>query len=73
MSIVALVLALMVAAAYYRAGHEETGRGALWGALSLLVSGLVLMPLQGGLLTLGVAQVALLLGIGLWRMWRDPE
>jgi hypothetical protein len=73
MSIIALVLGLMVAAAYYRAGNDETGSGLLWGALSLLVTGVVLFPLQGGLLSLGVAQVALLFGIGLWRVWREPD
>lgn len=73
MSIIAWVLALLCAASYYRAGDDETGSGVPWSALSLLVSVIVLVPLQGGLLTLGVAQVALLLGIGLWRVWREPD
>jgi hypothetical protein len=67
------ILGLLCAAALYRAGRDETGSGVLWGALSLGATALVVAVLQGGLLALGAGQVAVLVGIALWRVWRDPD
>ena len=67
------VLALICAAFYYKAGTEELGSGVLWGGISLVLSFAVLFGLHGGIVAIAVTQVALLLGIALFRMWRDPE
>ena len=67
MSVLGLVLALAVAGVFWRAGQEEIGSGVPWGGLSLVVSAVVLLWFQAGLITLGLAQVGLLLGIGVVR------
>lgn len=67
------VLALICAAFYYRAGTEELGSGVIWGGISLVLSFALMFLAHGGVLSIALAQGALLLGIALFRMWRDPE
>ena len=67
------VLALLCAAFYFKAGTEELGSGVLWGGISLVLSFVVLFWLRGGIVVVALMQGALLLGIALFRMWRDPE
>lgn len=67
------VLALICAAFYYKAGTEELGSGLLWGGISLIVSFAVMFGVHGGIVAVAIAQGALLLGIALFRMWRDPD
>ena len=67
------VLALICAAFYFKAGTEELGSGVLWGGISLVLSFVVLFWLRGGIVVVALMQGALLLGIALFRMWRDPE
>lgn len=62
-----VILALMVAGVFWRAGRDEIGSGVPWGGLSLLVSAVVLLWWQAGLIALGLAQVGLGLGIGVVR------
>lgn len=66
-NVLGLVLALAVAGVFWRAGADEIGSGVLWGGLSLLLSAVVLLGFQAGLITLGLAQVGLLLAIGAVR------
>lgn len=69
----ALVMAVACAIFYFKAGEQETGSGVLWTGLSVIVSALVIMIFHGGLLAVLLAQAALLLGIALLRVWRDPK
>lgn len=69
----ALVLALACAAFYYRAGEQERGSGLVWGGLSLIVSAVVMLLLHGGVLAVFAAQSALLVGIALFRVWREKD
>ena len=70
-NVLGLILALSVAGVFWRAGADEIGSGVLWGGLSLLVSAVVLLVLEGGLIALGLAQVGLLLAIGVVRALLD--
>jgi hypothetical protein len=44
-----------------------------WAGLSVLISGCVLLLAQGGVLAILLSQTALLVGITLYRVWRDPH
>ncbi len=72
----AAVLAMGIALLFYRGGaieaHSEGANpGPLWALLSILVSALVLMGLDGGVFLLIIAQVVLFLGIGGYRAWAE--
>lgn len=67
------VFALACAAFFYVAGVKETGSGVPWAGLSVLISGLVLLLGQGGVLAVLSSQAGLLIGITLYRVWRDPQ
>lgn len=67
------VLGLMVAGVFWRAGRDELGSGVLWGGLSLVLTALVLAVFGGGLIALGLAQVGLLVGIGVVRVLLDRQ
>jgi len=70
---ISLVMALACAAFYYQAGAKETGSGVPWAGLSVMVSALVIMVFHGGFWAVLAAQLGLLLGITLYRVWRDPQ
>lgn len=72
-----ILLALICVVTFYAAGDYEarlsgTNNGPLWAILSALVSALVLISLNGSWSWLLVAQVALFIGIGVFRAWRSP-
>lgn len=67
------VFALACAAFFWHAGQKEMGSGVPWTALSALISGLILIRGGGGVLAILAGQAALLLGITLYRVWRDPH
>ncbi len=69
----AFVAALVCAAFFYKGGEQETGSGLWWGGLSLILSAVVIMLLHGGLWAVLGAQLALLVGITLFRVWREPR
>lgn len=69
----ALVAALSFCAVFYRVGEEEEGAGVLWGGLSLVLSLVATITLGGGFGMMLVAQLALMLGIAAYRLWRDPD
>ena len=69
----ALVMVLACAGFYYQAGKQELGSGVLWAGLSLLVSIPTLLVFHGGVLAVLLGQVGLLIGIAVFRAWRDPD
>jgi hypothetical protein len=68
-------LLLASAVFFYRAAEfdEEGGSGIVWASLSILVSLLIWLKLKWGLLGMIIGQVALLVGIGLIRVFRKPD
>jgi hypothetical protein len=71
------VLALVCVLTFYGAGAHEGrfgGRhhGLLWAALSIAVSGLVMLVLRGSWAWMLAAQVLLFVGIGVVRAARAP-
>ena len=73
MNYVPIVIAVCCAAFWHHAGREEMGSGLAWGGISLILSALVLITLQGGTGGVLLAQFALLAGITLFRMIRDKD
>ncbi|MCK7592401.1 hypothetical protein [Pseudomarimonas salicorniae] len=67
------VFALACAAFFWHAGEKEMGSGVPWTGLSVLVSGVILMAGGGGVLAVLLGQAGLLVGITLFRLWRDPH
>lgn len=68
-----LVVAIAFAAFFFKAGEQETSSGYGWGGLSVIVSAVVMMLLNGGTLAVFLGQIGLLAGITLFRFWRDPR
>lgn len=73
-----VVLALVCAVAFYRAGRfESTGEaydyGLLWALMSVLLSAGVLLAFDVSWLMLLLVQVGLFFGIGVYRALRDPH
>jgi hypothetical protein len=71
-----LVLALVCALTFYGAGAHEArsggdNHGLLWAALSALTSTLVLMAFDDSWAALLIAQLALFVGIGVFRAMRE--
>lgn len=58
---------------YYRAGVHERSWAWLWTALSVAVSLAVMLGLRGGALGILGGQLALFIGITVFRMWRTPK
>lgn len=69
----AFVMALACCGFYYQAGKQEMDSGFLWAGLSLIVSVTTLLVFHGGVLAVLLGQVALLIGIAVFRAWRDPD
>lgn len=67
------VFAVACASFFYVAGEKELGSGVPWAGLSVLVSGVILLAAGGGVVAVLVGQAALLIGITLFRVWRDPR
>ena len=65
-----LVLMVVFAIFFYRAGELEDSPGLLWAALSALISFLVWQWLRWGLLAMILGQIGLFVGIGVFRAIR---
>ena len=65
-----LVLMVVFAILFYRAGELEDSPGLLWAALSALISFLVWQWLRWGLLAMILGQIGLFVGIGVFRAIR---
>jgi hypothetical protein len=55
---------------YYRAGEFDGGPGLLWAILSVGISLLIWQVLHWGLLVMLLGQIALFIGIGVYRVIR---
>ena len=67
------VLTIVFAIVMYRAGTAEDSPGILWAALSASISLVIWLGLGWGLVAMTLGQVALFIGIGVFRMMRDPN
>jgi hypothetical protein len=68
-----LILVIVVCAVFFhRAAEFEKESGLLWSGLSVLVSALVVFLFHAGWLGILPGQVGLFIGIGVFRMFRDP-
>ena len=72
------VLAMVCVITFYGAGSHEgrfggNNHGLLWAVLSILVSAAVMFLVKGSWTFLLVSQIALFLGIAVFRTWRDPS
>ena len=66
------VLMIVFAIFFYRAGEFEDSPGLLWAALSVIISLAIWQWLHWGLLAMVLGQVALFIGIGVFRAIRKP-
>jgi hypothetical protein len=66
-----LIAMVVFALFFYRAGKSENSPGLLWAALSILISLLISKWLKWGLFAMLLGQIALLIGIAIFR--RDPH
>lgn len=73
MDYVTAIVVIVSAVFYYRAGVHERSWAWLWTALSIAVSMAVLFGLRGGALGILGGQLALFIGITVFRMWRTPK
>jgi hypothetical protein len=71
-SLAPIVILIVFAVFFYRAGESEGVSGALWAGLSVAISFAVWQWLRWGLFAMILGQVALFVGIGIVRMLRDP-
>jgi hypothetical protein len=67
------IVVIVSAIFYYRAGVYEKSWAWLWTALSVAVSVGVMIGLRGGALAILGGQLALFIGITVFRVWRAPE
>ncbi len=58
---------------FYRAGEFEGSSGMLWAALSAVISVAIWRGLHGGIIAVLLGQVALFIGIGLYRSFKKPK
>jgi hypothetical protein len=65
------VVALAAVAFYYQAGAQEMDSGVPWAGMSAVISALVLFRWHGGMFAVLLAQLGLLGGIAVYRLWRD--
>ena len=69
----AIAAAIFGAVFWVKAAEMENRSAAIWGAISVLVSGIVLFGLHGGWLAVIAAQVAMFIGVALYRTWMDTR
>jgi hypothetical protein len=65
------ILTVVFAVVLYRAGVQDESPGLLWAALSVAISLVVWLVLGWGVLPLIIAQAALFIGIGVFRVLRE--
>jgi hypothetical protein len=66
-----IVVVIVCACVFYRAGVQERSWGVLWGTLSIAASLLALRFLSWGVWGVFLAQGVLFVGITFWRMRKD--
>ena len=70
--VVPVLLILACAAFFYRAGEEDGYSGVLWGGLSILISLVLYLVLNGGFLGIVLGQLGLFVAITAYRVRREP-
>ena len=65
-----VILVIVCAIFYYRAGEYENSSGLVWCALSVAVSLVIWLLLRGGFLWIVLGQVGLFVAITIYRVWR---
>jgi hypothetical protein len=68
-----LVLMVVCAVVFYRAGAADESPALLWSALSIIVSAVIWLGLGWGFLAMVLAQVALFFGIAIVRVLRESQ
>ena len=58
---------------YYRVGEFEGSSGVLWAGLSAIISLVIWRFLHGGIIAVLLGQVALFVGIGVYRSLKKPR
>jgi len=66
------IVAVVCAVFFYRAGEFEGSSGITWAGLSAVISFAMLRWLQGGVIAVLLGQVALFIGITLYRSYKKP-
>jgi hypothetical protein len=66
------VLLVACAVFFYRAGEFEGSSGVAWAGLSVVISFAIWRWLHGGFVAVLVGQVALFVGITLYRSYKKP-
>ena len=68
-----LIVVIVVSAVFFHSAAEfENESSLLWSGLSVLVSALVVFLFHAGWLGILLGQIGLLIGIGVFRMFRNP-
>ena len=65
-----IILIIVLAIFFYRAGKYDDGPALLWTVLSVVISFLVLFWLEWGLFAIILGQAGLFVGIGVFRVIR---
>ena len=65
-----IILIIVFAILFYRAGQFDDGPALLWTALSVAISFLILFWLKWGLFAMILGQVGLFVGLGVFRVIR---
>ena len=68
-----IAIAIAGAVFFYKAAEHENRSPVVWVGLSVLVSGGLIFGLRASALWVGLAQVALLPLIALWRLLREND
>lgn len=68
-----IVVLVVCALTFYRAGRMERSAGLLWAVLSIVVSFLALRFLPWGLIGVFAGQAVLFVAITLWRMRKTDQ
>jgi hypothetical protein len=67
-----IVVIVVCAVFFHRVAEFENESSLLWSGLSVLVSALVVFLFHAGWLGILLGQIGLLIGIGVFRMFREP-
>ena len=73
MDYIALAIAIAGAVFYYKAAEHENQSRVVWPGLSLVMSGVLMFVFHTGYFALVAGQLALLVLIALWRVWRETD
>ena len=73
MDYIALAIAIAGAVFYYKAAVHENKSPVIWMGLSLITSGVLMFVVHAGYFALVAGQLALLVAIALWRVWRETD